>query len=452
MEYVIGLDLGTTGLKAVLFDGTGEVIKTSSRPAALSTPAPGEAEQNPEAWYEWSCDLLREVTEDIDRSAVRGVGLSSQGISFVPVDQDNRPLRAALSWLDMRAEAETKELGRLMPEDEWFRRTGKPLRAAYTLPKLLWMRKHEPEIFQNADAFLMPMDYFLARATGNRCTDPTMAGGTMLFDLETRAWSPEIAAMTGMDIRKLPAVLPTGSQAGILNTETQRRTGLSPIPAAVGAQDQKIAAYGANLRYGEATLSLGTAGATEVLSHVRGGDLPTFLYADGEQYCFEGCVDTAGAAIRWAKDILLPGGSYDEWNALASEGKPGCAGVRFIPRLADGGGWENLTLAAARGDLARAVYEGIAREVHALLSRSVSAGAEISALRVFGGGAQSELLCEILASACAVPVKALLFPEMAALGAAKSAAKCAGMDISRFGENQPVREYGGKYILDFRRK
>lgn len=438
MEYYVGLDLGTTGIKAVCFDRDGREVLQTQVPAGLETPGPGLAEQNPSAWYEAPCALLRRIAEKIPARRIAGIGISSQGISVVPVDANQRPLRKALSWLDTRAEAETARMGRDMPEEEWHMRTGKPLKSVYTLPKLLWLKEHEPEVFNAADAFLMPMDYFIARAVGERITDPTMAGGTMLFCLTHGRWSGTILSEYGIEWKKLPSVLPTGTLCGYLNAETQLMTGLGPVPVAVGAQDQKIAAYGARLQPGEASLSLGTAGATEVLTDEPRGTGPIFTYVDGTHFCLESCLDTAGAAVKWAKELLLPNGSYENFDALAASAAPGCGGARFSPRLSEGGGWSGVTLSTGRAELLRAVYEGVAAELAALLRQD---GEPLRRVLAFGGGTRSALLCQLLADAFGLPLQVTECREMAALGAARSAVTAVGGDAEAFGKALRTVEY-----------
>ncbi len=443
-QYVAGVDLGTTGIKTILFDEHGDLVAEAQRAASPVFPRPGWAEQDPAAWYEVPCELLREVTEGIDRDAVCAVGLSSQGISFVPVDPENRPLSVGISWLDARAEVQAACLSERFGASELFRRTGKPVNPVYTLPKLLWLRTHDPALFDSADAFLMPMDYFLARAVGKRWTDPTMAGGTMLLDLDTGAWAEDLCEAAGIPLRKLPRVMPVGTNAGLFNDETRRRTGLRNAVAAVGAQDQKIAAYGARLQRGTATLSLGTAGALEVLTDGRSGTLPAFLYADGRQTCLEGCVDTFGAAIRWVRETVFPDLSYREMDELAAQAEPGCGGVRFRARLLrpeERAGWTGLSLATGRGEMIRAVYEGLACEVRALLDEAERAGSTVGEMRVFGGASKSGIVCRILAEICGVDVLAMKMGEVAALGAALAAWQAAGGSGETFGTDLGFTRY-----------
>ena len=209
--------------------------------------------------------------------------------------------------------------------------TGKHPSPLYTLPKLIWLKKHRPELFEKAAMFLMPMDYIIARLTGKAITDPTMAGGTMLFDINKRQWSSALADLCGISLKKLPPVLLAGTFAGRINAETAALTGLSEeTTVAVGAQDQKIAALGARIDIGTATVSLGTAGAIEILSDKKSAALSTFLFTDGKRFVLEGCINTFGAAIKWARDTVFTGLSYRDMDMLAEKAAAGCGGGQIL--------------------------------------------------------------------------------------------------------------------------
>ncbi len=432
--YYIGVDLGTTAVKAAFFDETGALCGTASQEVPLLDPRPGEIEQSPECWYEIPCALIRAVCASVDPAAVRAIGISSQGISVVPTDGGFCPLRDGLSWLDARAEAELSDMLSAIPEEAWFARTGKHASALYTLPKLLWLKRHEPDVFRDAAFFLMPLDYLTARLCGNAVTDPTMAGGTMLYDLVSQGWSAELCRAFGVPEEKLARIAPSCTPAGYLTPGSQRLTGLGAgTLVAVGAQDQKIAAYGAQIEAGTATLSLGTAGAAEVLCGRPSAVLPTFAFHTPGcvSYMLEACVNTFGAAIKWARDSVFCGLSYAEMDRLAEAAPAGSGGVRFYPHLSGVStphfgtspvaGWRGLTLGTDRGCLIRALYEGLACEVRANLDAMREAGTAVETLRVFGGGSRSRILCRILCDVAGIPLEVMDFPEIAAFGAAKAA-------------------------------
>lgn len=452
MNSFLGIDLGTTAVKAVLFGEDGSELCSVSAETELMHPEKDFTEQDPSGWYETPCALIREITRNFDPVCIRAAGISSQGISFVPADENHLPLCAGISWLDTRAQDELRELTERIAPERLFGITGKHPSELYTLPKLMWLKKHRAEIFGRAALFLMPMDYFIARTTGCAVTDPTMAGGTMLFDIGKRQWSAELAALGGIPICKLPPVRPTGTKAGTVGAGTVLLTGLKPGTAvAVGAQDQKIAALGAGIGPGTATLSLGTAGALEVLCGSKSETLPAFLFTDGEQYVLEGCVNTFGAAIKWARDTVFPDLGYRDMDLLAEKADPGCGGVRFHPHLSGAGtphfgkkmrsGWTGVTLSTTGSELIRAVYEGLACEVRMNLDEAEKAGARIDRLKIFGGAAKSGILCRILSDFCEKDAEALPFAETAALGAAMTAAKCIGFPTDKFGQGPNTRHY-----------
>ena len=432
--YYIGVDLGTTGVKVVMYDSSGREVGSEAEEIPLATPAPGWAEQSPECYYEIPCRLIKKLAEAVPGGSVRALGISSQGITVIPVGRDGKPLCDAISWLDTRAEEELSEILSETPEEELNRITGKHPSALYSLPKLMWLKKHRPEVFGNAERFLMPMDYLTFRLCGRAVTDATMAGGTMLYDLGERKWSEKLCGKYGIPSEKLPEVLPTTSFAGYMNRESLELTGLSGnVGIAVGAQDQKIAAYGAGMKEGVVTVSLGTAGAMETLCENRSDVLPSFVFdtGDGSRIVLEGCINTFGASIRWLRDRVFPGITYKEMDALAEEAEPGCGGVCFYPHLSGlstphygkppRSGWCGMTLATSRPELIRAVYEGLACEIRQNLSAAERAGGKAERLRLFGGGSRSAILCRIIAGITGLPVITAGNGETASFGAAKAA-------------------------------
>ena len=204
MRYFVGVDLGTTAVKVVLFDENGLCVRTASEELELLHPDPRKTEQNAESWYEIPCGLIKKVCEGTDAESVAGISVSSQGITIIPVDGEYRPIYSGISWLDTRATDELEQIRSRIGEEEMFSVTGKHLSPLYSLPKILWLKKHEPDIYSGANKLLMPMDYFTARACGNPVTDATMAGGTMLYDLKKMSWSEKLCGTFGISPDKPP--------------------------------------------------------------------------------------------------------------------------------------------------------------------------------------------------------------------------------------------------------
>ena len=437
MNYYIGLDLGTTGCKSTVFDEDGRVCGNAYIEYGLLVDG-DFVERDPNDWWEFSCQAIDGALQEAGckREAVRGLSISSQGISFVLLDKEGRPLGNAVNWLDMRAVEQARRLEERWPQGEWFRLTGKRPGPSYILPKLLWLREHEPERWAQADILLTAHDFLLWKLTGRYATEHTMAGGSLLYSLEERGWDRRILRAFSISPEILPPICTAGT-AFLLTEAARARLGLGEgTVVAVGGQDQKIAAFGAGIGPDIATLSLGTAGAMEFLCPRPVFDerdrLPLFTYLFDGQWVAESVISTSGVALKWLRNTLFPGVSYSRLDELAAAAQPGAGGVCFFPHLtgassphweADAkGGFCGITLNTTAGDLVRSVLEGIAFELKENMDvyREAS-GLPIREVRAFGGGASSAVWCEILCGICGVPVRAFSCPEIANYGAARLA-------------------------------
>jgi len=439
-DCVIGLDLGTTDVKAALYDTDGHCIAYAQREEQFFTPRPGWIEQEPAAWYERLCALIREVAGDTKKERIAGIGVSSQGISFVPVDSSFNPLSRALCWLDGRAVEETEWIKKNIDEDKLFRITGKHLSAFYALPKILWLRKNQDGIYNRIHKILCAMDYAIARFTGGAVTDPTMAAGSMVFDILSNSWNDELLQAFNILESLLPVVETTGKEAGILNNEAADTAGLKAgVPVFGAGQDQKTAAYGAGITDGITTVSLGTAAAFEILVdhniNMENLKLPVCPYIENDKWVLEGCVNTAGAAIRWLNNTVVRAKGYAEMDRLCAASPPGSRGVRFFPLLEEEGICRGINLGTGLEDIIRALYEGIVFEIKSQLESALKAGAVIRQLNVFGGAAKSEILCQILADISGYPVRTFKNRELCLFGTAKLTAAALGADPEIFVRN-----------------
>jgi len=315
METLVSVDLGTTGCKAAVCAASGQVLGESYFEYPLITLGPERIEQDARLW--WSL-TLRAIRDAIGKSGAEGysvvaLSVSSQGISFVPIDESGVVLCNAISWLDTRAAVEAGAIGDAMGEERLFHLTGKRPEAFYVLPKLLWLREHEPGTYSKARKFFMAHDYLLYRFCGATATDFSMAGGTMLLDLHSLAWCDDLLSTFDIDSNLLPEVAWAGSVAGGLDPAVAGTLGLRPgIPVAVGGQDQKCAALGAGIRPGVATVSLGTASAISCLMNEPILDpkrrIPTYPFVVPGYWDFEGVIGTAGGALKWFRNTFFPGG------------------------------------------------------------------------------------------------------------------------------------------------
>ena len=363
-----------------------------------------------------------------------------QGITVVPVDKALNPLCNALSWLDVRAEEETAPIIEDVGFDAMFLHTGKPVDACYTLPKILWLKKHRPEIFENAWKFLMPMDYLIGKLTGKCVTDHSMASGTLFYDIKELCWSDKVLNYYGIPAEKLPELCWSQEAVGTVLPEVAAELGLDEnCVVAVGAQDQKCAAFGVGLDNETMTISLGTAAAiekrwSEAKTEVNKG-VGWCGYVEPGTWVTEGVINTAGTCLRWARDMLFPGEGYDTINKEALEARERGSSVMFYPYLGgpscpdfypeSQGCFYGVNLATRRGDFALAVMEGIAFQIRILLE-AMDAYGTVNTLSLFGGGANSDLWCQIIADATGMRIQIPETTEAAAAGAARLAAIAAG--------------------------
>ena len=446
MSIYLSIDLGTTGCRSILFNETLQPLAYAYEEYGLITPREGWVEQNAELWWELS---LRTAASAIQKASltggeIDGISISSQGITVVPVDRDLKPLRTAMTWLDTRAEEETQELISIYGLDTLYRKSGRQASAALTLPKLLWLKKHEPEIFRSAWKFLTPMEFLVGKLTGNCITDPSMASGTMLYDLKTQNWDREILDRFEIGEDRLPTLASGGDFAGYVLPEVAKRLGLrADCRVAVGAQDQKCAALGAGLDEGVMTVSLGTAVAiekrwSEAKTETNAG-VCWCGYVLPDNFVTEGVINTAGTCLRWLRDMMFRGEDYRVIDEEADQALKRGSSLLFYPYLngpaapnyypESEGCFHGVNLATVRGDFALAVMEGIVFQIRVLLE-TMEAYGSVHTLVLFGGGAKSDFWCRIIADATGMRIKVPSTTEAAGAGAAMLAAKACGKELS----------------------
>lgn len=443
MAYLMAIDLGTTGCRSMVFNDTLRLLGVDYIEYGLMTPKPNWYEQDATLWWETACRTMQAAIAKagIDGKRITALSISSQGISIVPVDRRFQPLRSALSWMDTRAEKEEQQLIRELGQEETFLRTGKRIAATYTLPKLLWMQAHQPDVFQAADRFLMPLDFLTAKLTGRAVTDPSMASGTLLYDMRAGCWHKPTLARYGIAEHKLPEILPSGSVAGNVLPEVAEKLGFSgDCIVCIGAQDQRCASLGAGLAKGVVTVSLGTAAAVCKLSDrfapEEGMHVGWSPYVFSGEWVSESVAGAAGASLRWLRDSVYQEKTYDTINREAQRAREKNSAVTFLPYLcgpgfpnfdpASTGCFYNLTLAAERGDLALAVMRGVVCQIREILE-SMDSGNGTKRLVLFGGGAKSALWRQLFADGLGIPVSIPENAETAGVGAAILAGLGAGV-------------------------
>ncbi len=448
VDTVIGLDVGTSGSRAVALgaDGVVRAVAAADHPTQLT--GPGRAEQEPAHWWASAATCLRAITEVTGPSPV-AVGLSGQMDGPVLVAADGQVLGSCHIWADSRCTAEAEQITAQVGAEPLIAVTGKPAVPAYTAPKLLWIRAHEPERFAAVDRLLLPKDYLRWRLTGVLATDPSDASNTLLYDVVRRRWSAELAGRLGIPARLLPEVTESADVTGVVTGSAAAETGLAAgVPVVAGAGDSITAAVASGLTPGGPVLSV--LGSSGNVSAVLGrplidpaGRVHTGCHATAGTWIATGVQQAAGLALRWVRD-LLPGGeetSYEDLTALAGQAGPGSNGLTFLPYLAGTrsprydpaarGAFAGLSIGHAASDLVRAVMEGVVFAQHESVEVFAELGVPVPALITAGGGARSAVWRAIQAGVHGVPVThhAPAQPQAAddsALGAAIIAGTAAG--------------------------
>lgn len=467
MAIYLSIDLGTTGCRSMLFNEKLDALASSYEEYPLITRGEKQTEQDAKLWWtltlRTSADAIKR--SGVDARKIKAISVSSQGITVVPVDRSARPLCNALSWLDVRAEEETVTIAREIGKREIYRLTGKPVSAAYTLPKILWLKNNLPEVYGRAYKFLMPLDFLVARFTGKFVTDHSMASGTLMYDLKNMCWSKMILDRFGIDETKLPELGFAGSGVGKVLPDVREKLGLSEdCIVALGAQDQKCAALAAGLSDGTVTVSLGTAAA--ITRQWREADTSTdngvgwCAYTKKGVFVTEGVIGTAGTCLRWVRDMLFAGEDYAAIDKEAKDALERGSSLIFHPYMngptaprnypESVGNFYGVNLATKRGDIALAVMEGVAFGMRSILE-TMNAYENVHTLVLFGGGAKSELWCGIIADATGMNIRVPKTHEAAGAGAAILAANGAGDRLSpleagrEYAPSQMINPYEEKY-------
>jgi xylulokinase len=419
VSLLVGVDVGTTGVKAVALTPEGRVVARAEHFYPLSTPRPGWAEQDPEDWWRAADAAVSSLGGD-----AIAIGLSGQMHGLVALDEQDRVLRPAILWNDQRTAEECREIEERVGRERLLELTGNPALTGFTAPKLLWLRRHEPETYARIGHVLLPKDYVRLRLTGERAIDVADASGTLLFDVGARGWSDAM-----LDALELPRDwLPRALESPEVSGSTPKGT-----PVAAGAGDQAASATGVGvLDPGTTAVTIGTSGV--VFAPLRefapepAGRLHVFCHAVPGRWHAMGVMLSAAGSLRWFRDALAPGAPFDELTAEAATVAPGAEGVLFLPYLtgertphADPdarGAFAGLAASHGRGALVRAVLEGVAYGLRDSLELLGALGQRPVSARVSGGGARSDLWLRIVASVLGIPLERPAVEEGAAFGAA----------------------------------
>jgi xylulokinase len=434
MSYFLGIDVSTTGAKAILVDEDGAVIASHNEPHPISTPRPLWSEQNPADWWNGVAASIREVLKHANVDDIYGVGLTGQMHSLVCLDKDGQVLRPAILWNDQRTQTECDDITARVGEDKLVRITGNRALTGFTAPKILWIRKHEPEIYAQIRRVLVAKDYIRYKLTGEFGTDVNEASGMLLMDVARRDWSDEVLAALEIPSRWLPEVHEGHAITGFISAEAAEITGLRVgIPVVAGGGDQAAQAVGVGaVESGVIALTVGTSGVvfapTDHYAFEPQGRLMALCHSVPDRWHFMGVTLSAAGSLQWYRNTLAAGVAYDDLTAETASIPPGSEGLQFLPYLSGErtpypdplarGAFIGLTTRHTRAHMTRAVMEGVAFSLRDVFELIKVTNPQIKQVRVSGGGANSPLWRQIFADVLNVPLVTVDATEGAAYGAA----------------------------------
>lgn len=440
----VGIDIGTGGSRAVVIDENGVVIAAASADhQSFASPEIGWAEQDPRDWWRAVCEAVRSVIEGgISADRIAAIGFSGQMHGSVLLDANDNVLRPALLWCDQRTGDQCREINETLGPATVVELVANPAITGFTLPKLLWVREHEPEIWKQVRSVLLPKDYIRLRLSGDKASDVADSSGTLLFDVRNRRWSKEMLAAFEIDESLMPKVYESVEITGVVSNEGAEATGLRlGTPIVAGAGDNAAGAVGMGIvRPGMASATIGTSGVIFVVTERPAfdpkGRVHTLCHAVPERWHNTGVTLSAGLSLQWFRKNLGNGQSYDDLTAEAANAPVGSDGAIWLPYLMGErapyldpdarAAFVGLTASHTHAHLTRAVLEGVAFSLRDSIEIFGELGAAIGSVRLGGGGARSALWQRIQADVYNHPVELIDVDEGAAFGAAILAGVGAG--------------------------
>jgi len=436
-RLLLGIDISTTGAKALLITLNGRVISSATTPLELSTPHPLWSEQEPDEWWHGiKLSIRKALTEaNIKGDEISAIGMTGQMHGLVLLDGEGKVLRPSILWNDQRTGAQCDEMRTLIGKERLIEISGNDALTGFTAPKILWVKENEPEIYNKGKHILLPKDYIRYKLTGEYAVDRAGGSGTILFNLAERTWSKELVESLEIPEEWFPPTFEGPDITGNISKAASEETNLAEgTPVVGGGGDQAAQAVGVGaVQPGIIALTLGTSGVvfatTESPLIEPEGRLHAFCHAVPERWHFMGVMLSAAGSLQWYRDTLAPDTSFNDLVAEANRISPGSEGLLFLPYLTGErtphpdpearGAWIGLTVRHTRAHLTRAVLEGVAFGIKDSFNLIQSAGlGEITQVRISGGGAKSQLWQQIMADVLGSELVTVNTTEGAAFGAA----------------------------------
>ena len=430
-HYLLGIDVGTTALKVILFSRDGEIVARAVREYQLSTSSPHHVECNPENYWESLKSCLQDVLKDVLPEDVRALAISSQGETLIPVDREGRALRDAIVWLDDRAQEEAEEIGSRFTPEEMYHTTGQPdVLPNWPACKILWIKRKEPQVFRDTHKFLLLEDYLVLRLTGRAVSDHSLYTSSLLLDITKKVWWGEMLRFVGLPEENLPELVESGTQVGRVRS---KEVGLSSQTSVVtGGIDQVCGMVGVG-NVAPGIVSETTGGALAICATTGGPvfdpmrRIPCHCHAIKDSYFLLPWCQTGGMALKWLRDTLGYS-SYEEMTEEAKGVPPGSDGLLILPHLAGAGSPEfnpkargvffGVSLSTTRAHFIRATMEAIGYMLRQNIEVLEGLGVKVERVYSTGGGSRSPLWNQIKADITGKPIITLSKEETACLGAA----------------------------------
>ncbi len=441
MNTYIGIDLGTSAVKILLVDEQGRIINTVSKSYPISYPEPGWSEQNPADWWGACLIGLEELLEGQDKTSVRGIGVAGQMHGLVILDEDDYEIRDCILWNDGRTAEETEWLNTHVGKEKLSELTANIAFAGFTAPKLLWLKKHEPENFAQISKIMLPKDYINYKLTGVHSCDYSDASGMLLLDVKHKRWSKEMLNVCGVKEEQLPRLFESYECIGTIKPSMAYALGLSEdVKVCAGAGDNAAAAIGTGtVGNGACNISVGTSGTIFISQKDFSVDpfnaLHSFAHADGT-YHLMGCILSAASCNKWFCKDVLGAEDYSKEQAAITDEMLGRNKVFFLPYLMGErspindtnarGTFTGLTAASSRADMVQAVLEGVAFAIRDCFEVAKSLGLDIKSSKLCGGGGKSPLWQKIFANVLGIELQIPEAEEGPGYGGAMLAMVCCG--------------------------
>lgn len=441
MKLYIGIDLGTSAVKLLLMDETGQIKNIVTKDYPLEFPQPGWSQQAPEDWRKAVMAGIPQLLEGSDVSAVAGIGCGGQMHGLVVLDKDDNIIRPAILWNDGRTAKQVDYLNRVIGKQKLSKLTANIAFAGFTAPKLLWMQENEPENFAKIAKIMLPKDYINYILTGVHACDYSDASGMLLLDVQHKCWSSEMLAICGISEQQMPQLFESYACIGTVKPDVAAALGIpATVKVAAGAGDNAAAAVGTGtVGEGGCNISLGTSGTVFISSQKFGVDstnaLHAFAHADGG-YHLMGCMLSAASCNKWLLEDIFGTSDHASEQAPITDDKLGNNRVFFLPYLMGErspindtnarGTFTGMSMDTTRADLVQAVLEGVAFAIRDSVEVARSLGIEINTSKICGGGAKSPLWKKIMANVLGIELQCVASEQGPGLGGAMLAMVACG--------------------------